>query len=351
MYDCVFVTHIPSFYKINLFNEISRKLNIFVVFIADKSKIRAQDFLNSEKKFEFITIRSSNLESRICIKELITTVKIFKRLEYKMIIVGGWEHVEFWVPLFINKQKKTGLILESTYIESSINGFKGIIKKIFLSRISIVFASGEPHKQLLKELSYKGQIKIANGVGLFNRGYRKKRLRKEKRPQKFLFVGRLAKEKNIEFLVKYFNRHPEKQLTIVGDGPLRESLFEASKDNLYYLGYQNNLDLYNIYLEHDIFILPSLSEPWGLVVEEALFYGLPVLVSKKCGCHGQAYKEGYEGLSFNPEDMSDFEHVENVLEKRYQWFSENVSKIDFDLREKLQVLSYLEGINENIISS
>lgn len=41
-----------------------------------------------------------------------------------------------------------------------------------------------------------------------------------------------------------------------------------------------NVKLQTEFLNHDIFILPSVSEPWGLVVEETLYFGLPVMVSK-----------------------------------------------------------------------
>ena len=42
-----------------------------------------------------------------------------------------------------------------------------------------------------------------------------------------------------------------------------------------------------MYAEYDILILPSLSEPWGLVVEEALYYGMPVIISDRVGCRSE----------------------------------------------------------------
>lgn len=56
-----------------------------------------------------------------------------------------------------------------------------------------------------------------------------------------------------------------------------------AKDNIRFLGHVPNDSLPEIYERHDVFILPSRYEPWGLVVEEALFRGLPVIASDKVG--------------------------------------------------------------------
>ncbi len=50
----------------------------------------------------------------------------------------------------------------------------------------------------------------------------------------------------------------------------------------------------------NVFILPSLSEPWGLVVNEAMLCRLPVVVSTKCGCQPELVEEGINGYSFEP---------------------------------------------------
>uniref|UniRef100_UPI001F086A06 glycosyltransferase n=1 Tax=Helicobacter suis TaxID=104628 RepID=UPI001F086A06 len=64
-----------------------------------------------------------------------------------------------------------------------------------------------------------------------------------------------------------------------------------------------NASLNSLLCAHDMLILPSLKEPWGLVVEEALSAGLPVLVSLACGAQ-VLVQEGVNGFLFCPKDSA-----------------------------------------------
>jgi len=88
--------------------------------------------------------------------------------------------------------------------------------------------------------------------------------------------------------------------------------------------------------------LPSISEPWGLVVEEALNNGLPVIVSSRVGCLGEVVTADV-GLSFNFDDANDLgfaiEKITNL--NYYNNLRYNISKLDFDAITHGQVKSYL----------
>mgnify|MGYP007000140648 len=66
MYDLIIVTHIPAFYKVNLYNELAKKLNILVIFIAKSTnEVRANDFLILEKsKFKYKVLYDGDIEDR-----------------------------------------------------------------------------------------------------------------------------------------------------------------------------------------------------------------------------------------------------------------------------------------------
>ncbi len=104
-----------------------------------------------------------------------------------------------------------------------------------------------------------------------------------------LYVGRLVGLKRVDVLIEALRRLSTKRsdigLVIVGDGPERERLERLAQGmpNVYFAGFQDQSDLPKYYAVADIFVLPSEYEPWGLVVNEAMASGLPVIATGKVG--------------------------------------------------------------------
>lgn len=130
-------------------------------------------------------------------------------------------------------------------------------------------------------------------------------------PDSFLYVGRLAPEKNLSGLLTAYGKYREeaanpRDLVLVGDGPLRNELGELAKklrlQGIRFFGAQPFEQLPAFYALARCLVLPSLSEPWGLVVNEAMASGLPVLVSERCGCSPDLIQEGVNGYTFDPYD-------------------------------------------------
>jgi glycosyltransferase involved in cell wall biosynthesis len=127
----------------------------------------------------------------------------------------------------------------------------------------------------------------------------------------FLYVGRLAPEKNVATLLqafaKYRCRGGQAELIVVGDGALRHQL-EAEAHLLgvanatHFPGHKTTDELLPFYAFAMALILPSTREPWGLVVNEAMASGLPVVVSNRCGCRCDLVRPGENGFLFSPTD-------------------------------------------------
>jgi len=101
-------------------------------------------------------------------------------------------------------------------------------------------------------------------------------------------------------------------LRVVGAGTQREELIQL-RDQLglaAYVAFVGSLDLEALaseYARATCFVLPSRSEPWGLVVNEALSYGCPVVVSDNCGCSPELVHEGVTGFVFETDNIGDLE--------------------------------------------
>ncbi len=118
----------------------------------------------------------------------------------------------------------------------------------------------------------------------------------------FLFVGRLESVKGIAVLLQAFAElaafRDNVRLLIVGDGTLGDSVQQAQArlPGLRWMGRLEGEALLNAYAAADVFVLPSTFEPWGLVVNEAMAAGLPVIASKAVGCADDLIVDGETGV-------------------------------------------------------
>jgi glycosyltransferase involved in cell wall biosynthesis len=114
---------------------------------------------------------------------------------------------------------------------------------------------------------------------------------------RFLFVGRLIESKGLDVLLNAFERFRGGELWIVGDGPLQGALNDAAKADprIRMLGYVEGKNLPAVYADVDALVLPSLYEPWGLVVHEGLANGLPVIVTDQVGSADDLVESGVNG--------------------------------------------------------
>lgn len=346
VYDYIFITNLPAFYKINLYNKLSKLAKIKVIFISNSSAIRNADFSSTKIDFEHEFLSTRNYEERNKILITLKILKILFFLKYKKLVFPGWELVELIPLMFIYESRKNCILIESSIIETRSTGFIWFIKKMIIKQMSFAFPSGNLQLEILKHANFTGDYNITHGVGIPNR-MPKNNIKKyeSSNDYSYLYVGRVAQEKNLSYLVEMFNRN-RKKLTIVGDGPLFDKLKSIAKNNISFHGYVNNEDLAHIYVKHDIFILPSISEPWGLVIDEALWYGLPVVVSCNVGCSDDLVIAENTGVTFKLDDDDSFNEALSEIELNYNYYKDNVIHIDFDKRDTKQINSYLAYLNE-----
>lgn len=343
--DFVFVTNLPSFYKIKLFNEIAKNVRIFVIFLAETSRDRTADFVKGEKHFEYLCLNDGDVEQRKRWISSLRLVRTLRTVRYKLISVGTWDLPESWLAILCSPKDKNVVAQESSIFESTLAGWKGLLKRIFTKRLGLALVSGEPHGRLMRAAGFRGEIAVTGGVGLADRPEIKAHQRREF-SGRFLYVGRLAPEKNLTFLLRVFAL-PEMakfHLTLAGNGPDRAALQSLAGSNVSFIGHVPNEKIQEIYTAHDAVILASISEPWGLVVEEALYYGLPVLASSKVGSVEDLVLAYGAGLSFDPYSPSSLQEAIEVISSRYDQFAAAARAIDFTQRDKAQVSVYIEAI-------
>ncbi|HOP94784.1 MAG: glycosyltransferase family 4 protein [Dictyoglomaceae bacterium] len=170
------------------------------------------------------------------------------------------------------------------------------MSKTYCNLCDLIIAPSTKVKKLLIDFGVKSPIEILpNGLDIrdfkpIDKNLAREKLNLPKDAMILLFVGRLGKEKNIEYLLKVekwlkLNTSYPIYLVIVGDNPdkrvlegLRKEAEELDiEDRVKFTGYLEYEDIANAYFASDIFVFPSLTETQGLVVLEALTTGLPVI--------------------------------------------------------------------------
>jgi glycosyltransferase involved in cell wall biosynthesis len=119
-----------------------------------------------------------------------------------------------------------------------------------------------------------------------------------------LYVGRMSAEKGLERLRGPLDAMPNSRLAMVGDGPHRPALerhFDGSR--VRFLGRLQGEELAAAYASADVFLFPSETDTFGLVVLEALASGCPV-VAARAGGVSDILRDGKDGLLFDPNDES-----------------------------------------------
>lgn len=337
MNNLIFITSLPSFYKINLFNRIAVHSQIFVVFTHNISVQRNEDFYNGKRDFEFVSIANKSFFGKI-----LFIYRLLKSSCYQQLINGGWGHWELWIASFLSPKNKNSVVVESSLFECQTNGLKGFIKKIYCKRFSKAYVSGKSQADLVRLLGLKGDLIVTKGVGIFNIIPQPKFIAINK-VSNFIYVGRLSSEKNLKLLIDTFNELPDLTLNIIGFGPQESFLKSIAKQNILFCGAIPNSELYRYYQQNEVFVLPSSSEPWGMVVEEAFNNGLPVIVSDKVGCAEEIVNDT-NGIIFK---LSEPDSLRNAVIKMldidyYNSLRLNISKMDFEKIAKKQVNCYLQ---------
>ena len=137
----------------------------------------------------------------------------------------------------------------------------------------------------------------------------------------FLFVGRFAPVKNVSRMLTAYAKYRQAAgssawgLVLVGSGP-DEELLRAQAQGLcevVFAGFQQLDTLSAYYGLASGLVLPSVSETWGLVVNEAMAAGLPVLVSQRAGCVPELVHPGVNGYVCDPLDTEDIARLMGVM--------------------------------------
>lgn len=264
------------------------------------------------------------------------------RGKYDMVILQAWTNLTWWLVFAVCVLYRVPVVFmtdENILARESKPWWKKILKKVIVGNIVFRFADGfltagsanenlysyfgVPAKKMVRMyFSWGYESLLQQGEALKSqRNTIRKSLHIDEADFVILFMGRLASEKDPFSIVKAYQaiQCPNKKLIFTGDGPLRADLEkyiqEANIQGISLAGFQGRDTIPNFYAIADVLVLPSTYEPWGIVVNEAMCFGLPVIASDKVGAAVDLVKNGYNGFIFPAKDA---EQLSQALEKIIQ---------------------------------
>jgi glycosyltransferase involved in cell wall biosynthesis len=213
-------------------------------------------------------------------------------------------------------RKPAILLSETTEHDAPRSWWREKLKSWIVKRYQAALVGGQPQKRYLIKLGmpadaiFLGYNVVGNEV--FHPNKIKCLPHQIEKPY-FLAINRFVPKKNLSFLISCYAAYRQEMgeiawdLVLSGDGELRPQIEQqiaelGLNDNVHLPGFLQQDQLLPYFAHASCFIHASIQEQWGLVVNEAMAAGLPVLVSNHCGCFEDLVIEGVNGFGFDPEN-------------------------------------------------
>ncbi len=334
-------------YKSLLFSELHRhstdfdiQIHVAQIAVSEKSRTNLGSTELTDYQYDYTLLFDDSLENVRLWPKIKALFRIFNNNKPDLLNITGYYDPAQLLLLFWAKLRGVKVVIsnESNARHNPRQFVKETIKKIILKMANGFICFGKSSTDYFLELGVPPSAILTNKAAVVDNDLL--RLKYEKvianrqqdkdelcLPQyNFMYVGRLIALKNLIRLLDCFSTIQANNwgIILLGEGEQKPELeqFVKSKNiqNITFLKGVNWYEVSEMMALADVFVLPSTSEAWGLVVNEAMVCGLPVLVSDCCGCVEDLVKDGINGFAFDPYD-------EQKLTAKLNYFIQNSEQI------------------------
>jgi glycosyltransferase involved in cell wall biosynthesis len=325
----VIVTEIIAPYRIPVFNDLAkrREVDLHVIFLAENDpSLRRWRVYKEEIEFQYDVLpfwRRRLGRFNVLINRGI--IAALDRIRPDALVCGGYNYVASWQAAYWARARRVPFLLwtESTAldkrgrhlpIEFLKNRFRRLCRGFVVpgsASSGYLMDLGVPQERIftapnaidiarfsrLAEESRSDELQIRSELSLPSRY--------------FLYVGRIVRAKGVfELLEAYAQMETDIRgkigLVVVGDGADRIELMRRAArirpGNIVFPGFVHRDELVRFYTLGEALLLPTHSDTWGLVVNEAMSCGLPVIVTSVAGCTADLVQNGWNGVVVSPKD-------------------------------------------------
>lgn len=237
---------------------------------------------------------------------LIKTVKLYnrkiiglsKRLDFDIAHTHDWLGSGFGTWIKKNTKKPWVMTLHSLeYMRSTVRNSRSYMQKVEEESAKMCDAVVTVSNFMKNEicLKYKikpGKIKVIYNAGSIELSGNEEAHLNKKKAKNILYIGRLSAQKGIEYLLTaakdVLKKHPDAKFIIAGYGYLYFGLLKHAKvlgirKNVFFEGFVKTGKIPHYYKKASIFVSPSIYEPFGITIADALNFGIPVIATRNTG--------------------------------------------------------------------
>jgi glycosyltransferase involved in cell wall biosynthesis len=322
------LTEIISPYRIPVFNAVAQRadIDLHVIFLAETdATMRDWRVYKDEIQFSYQVLPS--FRRRWAGYNFLLNRGLNKALQRfgpDVILCGGYNYFASWQALRWASRRAVPFVV---WVESNAYDHRRhlpaveFLKRKFLSACDAFVVPGIASRNYLKsfqipeELIFTAPNAVDNEFFAGTAAAVKKASRNGYNlpPRFFLYVGRLVREKGVFDLLAAYATLPaglrsEIGLVFVGSGAaetqLRNNARSIQPGHVHFAGFVHKDELARFYAFSDVLVFPTHSDPWGLVVNEAMACGLPVISSDVAGCSADLVNDGWNGRVIPPRDVT-----------------------------------------------
>ncbi|HZP63868.1 MAG TPA: glycosyltransferase family 4 protein [Terriglobales bacterium] len=326
----VVITEIISPYRIPVFNALARdpEIDLHVIFLAETDPTQRQWLVHKEDiQFSFEVLPS--WRRRIHGRNVLLNWGVDAALEAaspETIICGGYNYFASWSALHWARRRGVRFLL---WIESTAHDFRSgsvvteSLKKQFMGQCDGFIVPGKSSREYLRAYSIDDdQIVLARNAvdnDFFASAADKARQNAEMNrelhslpDQYLLFVGRLVPDKGVIDLIEAYEMLSVELRTQVGlvfvgagitEAELRKRASSITPGSIHFAGFRQRDELAIFYALAQALVLPTYTDRWGLVVNEAMACGVPVICSSAAGCAADLIPDCRNGYVIEPRDV------------------------------------------------
>jgi glycosyltransferase involved in cell wall biosynthesis len=323
----VILTEIIAPYRIPVFNALAHRdgVDLHVIFLAETDKaLRQWRIYTDEIRFSYEVLPSWRW--RAGKRSLLVNRGLWSALDAanpQTILCGGYNHPASWEALWWARRRNVRFVLWAESNQRDNRSGRAAVewlKRYFVSSCNAFVVPGKSSLAYLRTLGVGEQAIFTAPNAVDNTFFASQAEEVRRQPEVFrerfglprrflLFAGRLVPEKGVFDLLQAYAKlgsdlRSEVGLVFAGDGVSRRALSEQAKlidrGAICFPGFAQREELAGFYALAEALVLPTRSDPWGLVVNEAMACGLPIIVADVAGCASDLVEDRWNGYVVPP---------------------------------------------------